>query len=68
MYYYDIHVMLGRTEGYSIGLASDKVLNDTEAVAEAVKQKRFPTEGDEENVDEVNRIGEQEYKETFGDY
>ncbi len=67
MYYYDIHVLLSRTSGYSIGLASQTELTDDEAIAEAVKQNRFENVGDDDSVDDVTPISAEHYKEIFGE-
>lgn len=67
MYFYDIHVFLSRSEGYSLGLASEVPLTEDEAIAEAARQNRFTEEGDGDYVDVVDEITEKEYREIFGE-
>lgn len=60
-YYYDIHVELEKTNGYSIGLVSDVKLKDEEAINLASEQNKFDEAWDKDLVDYVENITEEEY-------
>ena len=57
-FYYQIHVLYSRNNGYSTAIESDRELTDDEAIEQAHKEGKL-SDGDGKYVDEVtpNRQG-----------
>ena len=62
--YYDVHVFISRSDGYSIPvkIEIEKELTDDEVIEFASDNDLFTEDGDQHHVDYVSEMGEEEYK------
>lgn len=64
--YFDVHVFVNRKHGYSIGVKMEVPVNtnvdDDDVIAFASKNNLFSEEGDGENVDYVDELDAEEFK------
>ena len=65
--YYDIHVFISRSDGYSIAVKSNEPLEEEGAIELAVENNMFTEDGDEDCVDYVEEIDEETYKNMGGE-
>lgn len=63
--YFDVHVFFSKNKGYSIPVKIDteeESLTDEQVVQFCIDNKKFGEEGDAKNVDYVDEITVEEYK------
>ena len=74
MNYYDVHVFISRSDGYSIPVAIQPIqpnhmvegFSDDEVIDFASEMNMFTEEGDENHVDRVTSISKEEFNEMKG--
>lgn len=62
--YYEIHVNIPKN-GYSVAIVSDKELEETEIINQAINENKFEECNDTDFIDYIGEISEEEYNTSF---